>query len=96
MKLFRNTFTVTVFLAGTALLSCGSSPKNQTQAEETTVQATDVQIPVFNADSAFAYVKAQTDFSPRVPNSAAHRACGDYLAGQLENSAQKSTISKPT
>lgn len=89
MKLFRNTFAVTAFLAGTALLSCGSSPKNQTQAEETTAETSEVQVPAFNADSAFAYVKAQTDFGPRVPNTAAHRACGDYLAGQLEKFGAK-------
>ena len=34
-----------------------------------------VQIPTFNADSAYAFVKAQTDFGPRVPNTDAHEQC---------------------
>lgn len=38
-----------------------------------------VNIPKFNSDSAFFYVKKQTEFGPRVPNSDAHKECGDYL-----------------
>ncbi|MEM6298837.1 MAG: M28 family peptidase [Bacteroidota bacterium] len=44
-----------------------------------------VTAPRFNADSAYAYVKAQVDFGPRVPNSAEHRACGDFLVQKLES-----------
>ncbi len=40
--------------------------------------------PDFKADSAYAYVKAQVDFGPRVPNSKSHRACGDYLIAKLK------------
>ncbi|MGB3618410.1 MAG: M28 family peptidase [Catalinimonas sp.] len=42
-----------------------------------------VETPTFDADSAYAYVAAQVAFGPRVPNTAAHRACGDYLADQM-------------
>lgn len=38
----------------------------------------------FNADSAFAYVAKQCDFGPRVPNTEAHRKCGNYLASELK------------
>lgn len=38
-----------------------------------------VQIPEFNEDSAYAFVKAQVDFGPRVPNTSSHQQCGDYL-----------------
>lgn len=37
----------------------------------------------FDADSAYAYVAAQTAFGPRVPNSDAHARCGAWLAGKL-------------
>lgn len=51
------------------------------------VTAGDVQqvaiVPQFNADSAFSYVKSQTDFGPRVPNTAAHKACAAWLADKL-------------
>lgn len=42
-----------------------------------------VVVPGFNADSAYLYVKTQVDFGPRVPNTAQHVACGNYLAGKL-------------
>lgn len=41
-------------------------------------------VPKFNKDSAFYYVKKQTEFGPRVPNSKAHKQCGDYLVGFLK------------
>ena len=42
-------------------------------------------LPEFNADSAYAFVKAQTDFGPRVPNSKAHIDCGDYLINKMNS-----------
>jgi hypothetical protein len=44
-----------------------------------------VQVPHFNSDSAYAFVKAQVDFGPRVPGTAAHQRCGDYLAQKLSS-----------
>lgn len=43
----------------------------------------DGPVPEFNADSAFAFVKKQTDFGPRVPNSAAHKKCAAMLASEF-------------
>lgn len=40
--------------------------------------------PVFDADSAYAYVARQVAFGPRVPNSEAHKECAAYLAAELE------------
>jgi Zn-dependent M28 family amino/carboxypeptidase len=42
-----------------------------------------VNVPNFQADSAYRYTADQTDFGPRVPNTAAHVACGSYLAERL-------------
>jgi len=42
-----------------------------------------IQAPAFSADSAYAYVQKQVDFGPRVPNSAAARATGDWLENKL-------------
>lgn len=38
----------------------------------------------FNADSCYAFVQAQTQFGARVPNTAAHVACGNYLVQTLQ------------
>lgn len=43
----------------------------------------EINIPVFNADSAYFYTEKQVSFGPRVPNTPAHDACGAYLAGEL-------------
>ena len=48
-----------------------------------------MNVPQFDADSAYLYVKNQVDFGPRVPNTKEHVACGNYLAGQLELSVLK-------
>ncbi|HTN69232.1 MAG TPA: M28 family peptidase [Dysgonamonadaceae bacterium] len=50
--------------------------------------------PDFNSDSAFLYVKTQVDFGPRVPNSAAHVACGDYLVSKLNEFGAEVTEQK--
>ncbi|WP_026463068.1 M28 family peptidase [Adhaeribacter aquaticus] len=60
--------------------------------KETTVTEPDTQVatkevstaPTFNADSAYQYIAKQVSFGPRVPNSTAHRACGDYLIQKLK------------
>ena len=40
--------------------------------------------PLFDADSAYAFVQRQVDFGPRVPGTPAHQACGDWLVAKLE------------
>ena len=42
---------------------------------------------LFNADSAYAFVKAQTDFGPRVPGSEAHEQCAAWLVEKLSEYA---------
>ncbi|MDR1679946.1 MAG: M28 family peptidase [Prevotellaceae bacterium] len=71
----------TLILLSMTFSSC-EAKKQQSQPEESADTAT-VTVPVFNADSAYRYVKAQVDFGPRVPETPAHKACGDYLAEEL-------------
>lgn len=68
-----------------SVVACGSNKKSTETAEEAAGSPkTNVVVPAFSADSAYSYVQAQADFGPRVPNTAAHRACGDYLIGRLK------------
>lgn len=73
-----------IALLACSLMAC-SQAKNQ-QKENTTVSQAVPQTntPVFNADSAYAYVENQVKFGPRVPNTQAHKDCGNYLASELE------------
>lgn len=48
----------------------------------------------FNADSAYHFVKTQVGFGPRIPNTDAHRRCGNYLVSSLNRFGAK-TIEQP-
>ncbi|MDR0863597.1 MAG: M28 family peptidase [Candidatus Symbiothrix sp.] len=70
-----------VFIIGILLIGCSCKQNQQTVAQ--TEKAVEIVVPEFNADSAYYYTAAQVAFGPRVPNTPAHVACGNYLAGEL-------------
>jgi len=77
------------FLIVCMFLSC-CGQKGVTKGTDVTTNTVGTQsagaskTPVFNADSAYAYIEKQVTFGPRVPNTEAHKACADYLATELE------------
>lgn len=79
----KNSITICLILCLvlTLLASCSScqSNKSATNSLELYTQVS----PDFNADSAYAYIEKQASFGPRVPNTEAHKACGDYLVMTL-------------
>jgi hypothetical protein len=65
--------------------SCNNSSRNQKAGnEEQQKQEETIKVPPFNADSAYAYVKDQVDFGPRVNNTPAHEKCADFLIRKLK------------
>lgn len=73
-----------------ALFSCGQKGVSETTTTAEVKQApTTSTAPVFNADSAYTYVANQVNFGYRIPNTPAHKACGDYLAAELERFGAK-------
>lgn len=78
-----------ITLLACSLMAC--SQTNNQQQEKTTVSqaAPATNTPSFNADSAYTYVENQVKFGPRVPNTAAHKACGNYLASELRRFGAK-------
>ena len=64
-----------------SLLACQSESNKQ---EAAVVETPSVQVPLFQADSAYAYVAKQVAFGPRVTNSKAHRQTGDWIIQQLK------------
>lgn len=89
----RNVLVIPFLLLVLTAVSCGNSKSRNDQTE--TVDKEVIKAPEFNADSAYQYIQVQADFGPRVPNTQAHKECGEYLAGQLENSAPRYTINMP-
>ena len=73
----------------TLLSSCGAgkkaTPGQEARQEGADDKATVSHVIPFSSDSAYAYVKRQVEFGPRVPGSEAHRRCGDWLAAKLKD-----------
>ena len=78
-------FRLFSLLAAAGLLLLTACPDNKTMTTETAAAAEPPlrKAPVFNADSAYAFTARQVAFGPRVPNSKAHVACGDYIVATL-------------
>lgn len=84
MILFHNNFYIPII--ATILLSmssCNSNVKPDKQQSENT-EVKSVNVPQFNADSAYMFIQKQLSFGPRVPNTNAHRECGDWLVTTLK------------
>ena len=69
-------------------ISCGGNKNNSTD-KDTTKVISNVNIPDFNADSAYVYTDKQVAFGSRVPNSPAHEKCADYLISKLKSYTKK-------
>ncbi|MDE6299785.1 MAG: M28 family peptidase [Muribaculaceae bacterium] len=82
-----------IIISALAFVACGSKG-NSTKGNEAT-QSENVMPVGFDADSAYAYVKRQVDFGPRVPNTEAHRACGEWLVSELGRHGAKVTVQNP-
>lgn len=65
----------------TILLQACNNQRSQTESSVTEKASPSDSLlsPSFNADSAYAYVKKQVDFGPRIPGSMAHANCAVWL-----------------
>ncbi|MCD6090290.1 MAG: M28 family peptidase [Bacteroidales bacterium] len=80
--------TLFLFMLLVAFTSCENGKKAQKKTKQIDqTEILDLQIPIFNGDSAFAYVAAQTVLGPRVPNTKAHKRGADYLIEKLKQYA---------
>jgi hypothetical protein len=78
-----------------AILICGScSNPNRNQKAGNEKQEEPIKVLPFNADSAYAYVKDQVDFGPRVNNTAAHEKCADFLIRKLNQYCTNVVVQK--
>lgn len=78
---------ILVLIAGVVVASCGNDKQTQDQAKSTTTEATKpLNVPAFDADSAYAYVDKQVAFGPRLPGSAAQTKCAAWMEAMLKKS----------
>lgn len=74
--------TILFALVLCSCMACGNKMSKQQGTQEEPKQ---IKAPVFNADSAYKFVADQCNFGPRVPNTEAHRRCGDYLVAKFKS-----------
>jgi Zn-dependent M28 family amino/carboxypeptidase len=86
----RSAFRILLILIIAGFVSCTNTnqPKEKTAEEK----KPEVPVPAFNADSAYSFVKKQTDFGPRVCNTPAHDKCAAYLEAKMHSYGAKVTV----
>lgn len=90
-KFNKNILKAGLLIISALFFSCQNQAKNNVKSEAKPI-VTRIEVPAFNADSAFKFVKAQVDFGPRVPNTGAHAACANYLSEKLNTFGAKVVI----
>lgn len=83
--------TLLIICGSFVLFSCGNKTKN-TETKHIDAPVRVVNIPSFNEDSAYFFVKKQVDFGPRVPNTQAHKEAGDYFIKTFEQYGAEVTV----
>ncbi|GAB4376154.1 MAG: M28 family peptidase [Salibacteraceae bacterium] len=86
---------IATYVASSALLiaiaACnqGGNEKRQPDTRKSTEKATPalsiMEMPPIDSDSAYAYVRKQVSFGPRVPNTEPHRNCARWLTQRLND-----------
>ena len=77
---------IITILAVLVLASCGDKQNTGKEANKKE-EKKNVIVPQFSGDSAYQFVKAQTDFGPRVPETEAHALCAQWLVERLSEYA---------
>lgn len=73
-----------LLLCGTlAFYSCDSADNGVARQASVEEEKAAVQAPAFDADTAYALIEKQVSFGPRVPNTAAHYATGEWIVSKL-------------
>lgn len=88
-------FSYLLILCALVASACKSS-KTTAESEASALDSARICQLQFCGDSAYAFVKAQCDFGPRVPNSAAIEKCGDYIAGKFQSYGLEVTNQRTT
>lgn len=79
----RTAIAIIVIFFWILLPSCGQNSRSDKKSKKS-FSSHKINIPQFNADSAYYFVKKQVEFGPRVPGTFAHKACERWLAKKFK------------
>ncbi|MBK6341795.1 MAG: M28 family peptidase [Flavobacteriales bacterium] len=77
------------------MIRCGTDQPMRSQGSDATLPALP-PTPLFDPDSAYAFVAKQVSFGPRVPGSPQHAACADWMVAKLKGYGSEVTEQKGT
>ncbi len=89
MKILRNIVTSGLILGFALMTSCDDSTSSkktktattsQTQVEEVKMKAV-----AFDSEMAYSYIQRQVELGYRLPNTEAHKKCGDWIVEQVKS-----------
>lgn len=82
------------------MFACGNEkPKQADKPSNNNVVVTPprvVEVPEFNADSAYNFIKKQVDFGPRIPGTTAHAKTADWLVKKFKEYADEVSVQEAT
>lgn len=84
-----------LFVGAMIIPRCSCTPDGPPTKDSTDVNVPKiprVEGPAFNADSAFAFTQAQVDFGPRVPGSAEHAKCAEWIVNKMKSFGHTVTV----
>jgi len=76
-------FLYVILALSLSMGSCNQPLNKSTGPNEKATTVERIQVPDFNADSAYRYIEEQVDFGPRIPNTPEHLAAATYLVNKL-------------
>ncbi len=84
---------ILIVLAGWSVTACDQSHQTAKSNKTGTTKKT-VQVPEFNADSAYYFVEKQVSFGPRVPGTEAHTLCSEWLVHKFKQYSDTVIVQK--
>ena len=85
-----------IFILFSALLIVLTSCNQNRQSTGTKEDIVSLKPASFNADTAYAFVKKQVAFGPRVPNTSSHRECAAFLEATLRRYTKDVIVQRGT
>ena len=67
------------------LFACSTEPDQKKSQKQNKAK---IEVPVFNADSAYSFIEKQVSFGPRVISSEGWKLCANYLDKKLKSYTQ--------